>query len=475
LSPDGRRLVFSAMNRLYIQDYPNGSPRLLTNTNSSSLSEGEFMPAWSPDGQSVIYVTWTTSGGHIKRVAAGGGASQTLTRYEGYYLDPAFTPDGSRVVFMAGAASDQLYSILMDTPPENEFDDHDGGGTGGGEIGGVNPPNTIELRWMPAQGGATTLIGSAQGGRAPHFSRNDSSRVYFTSNRGLQSISLDGHDRRTLLRVTGNGPGNNPPSAEDIRLSPDGSRAFVSIQGKHYLVTVPRAGRETVEVRIQGRGENATVPVKAMSLEGGDYIEWNTDGTAVTWGLGAQFFRQDLTATEPAKADIVVELPRSRPKGSVLLTGARIITMKGTEVIPQGDVLVTDNRIAAIGKRGSITVPAGTRSISVAGKTVMPGFVDAHSHMWAPRGLHQTEVWQYLANLAYGVTTTRDPQTSTPDVFAYADLVDSDRQPRGRLPVHQALQGGVPHQHTQAIRGRRPHCPAVDSRGVPGVRHHADD
>ena len=38
--------------------------------------------------------------------------------------------------------------------------------------------------------------------------------------------------------------------------------------------------------------------------------------------------------------------------------------------------------------------------------------------------LHQTEVWQYLANLAYGVTTTRDPQTSTPDVFAYADMVD---------------------------------------------------
>jgi hypothetical protein len=59
--------------------------------------------------------------------------------------------------------------------------------------------------------------------------------------------------------------------------------------------------------------------------------------------------------------------------------------------------------------------------------------VDAHSHMWAPRGLHQTEVWQYLANLAYGVTTTRDPQTSTPDVFAYADLVDAGMMPGPRI------------------------------------------
>jgi imidazolonepropionase-like amidohydrolase len=235
------------------------------------------------------------------------------------------------------------------------------------------------------------------------------------------------------LRVTGSGAGNNPPGADEIRLSPDGSRAFVSIQGKHYLVTAPRAGRETVEVRIQGRGGDTSVPVKAMSLEGGDYIGWTGDGSAVTWAWGAQFFRQAVDTPDPQKTDVIVEMPRSRPQGSVLLTGARIITMKGTEVIPNGDVLVTGNRIAAVGKRGSLTVPAGTRTISATGKTIMPGFVDAHSHMWAPRGLHQTEVWQYLANLAYGVTTTRDPQTSTPDVFAYADMVDAGMMPGPRV------------------------------------------
>jgi Tol biopolymer transport system component/imidazolonepropionase-like amidohydrolase len=431
LSPDGSKLVFSAMNRLYIKDYPNGSPRLLTDEpKGSSPQEGEFMPSWSPDGRSIVYVTWTTSGGQIKRVAAAGGRPAALTRNEGYYLDPTYSPDGSAIVFMAGAASDQLYSILMDTPPENDLegDEH-----APREIGGVSPPNTLEIRMMPAAGGAAKLVASAQGGRGPHFARNDGSRVYFTTNRGLQSITIDGYDRRTLLRITGSGPGNNPPSADDIRLSPDGSRAFVSIQGKHYLVTAPRAGRETVEVRIQGRGDGATVPVKAMSLEGGDYIKWSGDGSAVTWAWGAQFFRQPIDAAEPAKTDVVVELPRSRPSGSVLLTGARIITMKGNEVIPQGDVLVTNNRIAAIGKRGSLTAPAGTRTINVAGKTIMPGIVDAHSHMWPPRGVHQTEVWQYLANLAYGVTTTRDPQTSTPDVFAYADMVDSGLMPGPRI------------------------------------------
>jgi imidazolonepropionase-like amidohydrolase len=117
----------------------------------------------------------------------------------------------------------------------------------------------------------------------------------------------------------------------------------------------------------------------------------------------------------------------------VLLTNARVITMKGDEVIEHGDVLVTDNRIVSVGRRGTVKAPAGAQVVDVTGKTIMPGLVDVHSHMWAPRGLHQTEVWQYFANLAYGVTTTRDPQTSTPDVFAYADMIDAGAMPGPRV------------------------------------------
>jgi len=40
-------------------------------------------------------------------------------------------------------------------------------------------------------------------------------------------------------------------------------------------------------------------------------------------------------------------------------------------------------------------------------------------------GHHETAVWKYLANLAWGVTTTRDPQTATTDVLTYADQVET--------------------------------------------------
>ncbi len=434
LSPDGTRLVFGAMNRLYVVNLSGGAPRLLTSApQGAGSTEGEFMPTWSPDGRFIAYVTWTVTGGHIKRVAAGGGASETLTRFEGYYLDPAYTPDGSKVVYLAGAAADQLYAIMMDIQPDDQPGDGQPEDDAPREISGINPANTLEIRWMPSGGGAPTLVASAQGGHTPHFARNNSSRIYLSSGRGLQSIDISGLDRRTLFRIQGSGPGNNPPSADEIRLSPDGTRAFVNLQGKHFLVPVPRAGRETVDIKIQGRGDGTPVPIKRMSAEGGDYLHWSADGTTMTWALGAQFFRQTIDAAEPQKTDIVVELPRARPSGSVLLSGARIITMKGDEVIPRGDVLVTDNRIAAVGARGSIKAPAGTPTIDATGKTIMPGLVDAHSHMWPPRGVHQTEIWQYMSNLAYGVTTTRDPQTSTPDVFAYADMVDAGMVPGPRI------------------------------------------
>jgi imidazolonepropionase-like amidohydrolase len=119
------------------------------------------------------------------------------------------------------------------------------------------------------------------------------------------------------------------------------------------------------------------------------------------------------------------------PQGTVVLRGARVITMRGPEVIENADVLVRNNRIAGVGPRGA--APADARVIDVSGKTIVPGFVDTHAHMWNLWGLHWTRPWIYLANLAYGVTTTRDPQTATTDVLTYGDLVEAGMMPGPRV------------------------------------------
>lgn len=415
LSPDGKRLVFSSLNKLWIMDLPSGAPRRLTGS-----SDGEFMPAWSPDGHYVAYVTWSREGGHIYRASADGASKpEQLTRRAAYYSNPVYSPDSSKIVFESGATTDQLFSDLRmhdpDVLPDATMDPS--------EITGISQSTGVDLRWIPASGGDSTLIGPAQGARSPHFT-SDSNRVYLTTQAGLSSVRLDGLDRKTHFKITGTGTGPNPPVADDIKLSPDGQRAFVSLQGKHYLVSVPKAGKETVAISITASGPSS-VPVKKMSAEGGDYLMWSNDGSSVTWSWGAKFYRQDLNAEKPDVTDVIVEAPRARPKGTVVLSGARIVTMKGDEVIARGDIVITNNRITAVGPRGKVQLPAGAKVIDVTGKSIIPGFVDVHSHMWPPRGVHQTQVWQYLANLAYGVTTTRDPQSSTTDVFEYTDLVET--------------------------------------------------
>jgi hypothetical protein len=130
-----------------------------------------------------------------------------------------------------------------------------------------------------------------------------------------------------------------------------------------------------------------------------------------------------LPAYEAQRLDVTIRVPRDVPLGTVVLRGARIVSMKGDEVIDNGDVVVTGDRIVSVGARGN--APAGAHVIDVAGKTIIPGFVDVHAHPWPTWGIHETQVWKYLANLAWGVTTTRDPQTATTDVLTYADLVET--------------------------------------------------
>lgn len=125
---------------------------------------------------------------------------------------------------------------------------------------------------------------------------------------------------------------------------------------------------------------------------------------------------------------MTIDAPRDIPRGTVVLRGATVLTMAADgsgvpAVVEDADVVVTDNRIAAVGARGEVEVPAGAEVRDVSGRVIVPGFVDTHAHMRPSYQVHRTDVWPYLANLAYGVTTTRDAQPSSPDHLTYADRV----------------------------------------------------
>ncbi|HVA57047.1 MAG TPA: amidohydrolase family protein [Gemmatimonadaceae bacterium] len=447
-SPDGRRMAFTALDRIWVMDLPDGAPHRLV----ASSTDGEYSPAWSPDGRSIAYVTWSDiSGGDIYRMNAdGSGAPQKLTTQSAFYENLTYAPDGRRLVFGRG--------------PRDMRRDRD-------ELERPNAQATgVELAWMPAAGGAATMIAPLTTFGQPHFGP-DTSRIYVSQGSVLTSMRWDGTDVKDIIRLGGGGrgAGGGGGGASNILLSPDGSRVLVQSGVQAYVIDdVPVKGGDAPVVNTSSPAQSS-VPVHKLTTVGGEFATWTADSKKIYFSLAHTLFTYDLAASATAIADsteradsiagargaggrdsaggrggrggrgangaankpayeavqhdVVITVARDVPRGTVVLRGARIITMKGSEVIADGDIVVKDNRIVAVGPRGKVSIPPGARAIDVSGKTIIPGYVDIHAHIWPAFGVHRSQPFEYMVNLAYGVTTIRDPQTSSTDVLSYEDMV----------------------------------------------------
>jgi len=68
-------------------------------------------------------------------------------------------------------------------------------------------------------------------------------------------------------------------------------------------------------------------------------------------------------------------------KGVVVLKAARLIDGTGAPPISNAVVVVMDNKITAVGDARSVRVPAGAKVIDLGDVTLLPGFIDAHTHL----------------------------------------------------------------------------------------------
>lgn len=398
VSPDGKSVVFETLGHLWVKSMAGGEPRRLTKDDAAM----EAYPSWSADGKKLAYVRWTDAGlGEVRIIAASGGKSTAITP-AGHYARPRFSPDGKTVVFEKDR---------------------------GGYLSSPRASTEPGVYRVAATGGALTRI-TENGGNPQFGASND--RVFVMEGDAKESrlVSLDLNGEARRVHAKGD-------LVNDYRVSPDGK--YLAFRQNYQAFVTPLVPG-TQEVSLSPKG--GALPVVKVSGDGADWIHFSEGGKRVNWSLGPTVFGTPTAAlfgdgplakgAKPAKFDppktgvsLSMTVTADKPKGTVAIVGARVVTMKGLDggAIDDGVILIEGDRIKAVGKRGEVAIPAGTPTLDATGKTVIPGLIDAHAH--GPYGIDEITPqanWAEMINLALGVTTRHDPSSSARTVFPALEM-----------------------------------------------------
>ena len=141
---------------------------------------------------------------------------------------------------------------------------------------------------------------------------------------------------------------------------------------------------------------------------------------------------------------------------TVAFTNARIIDGTGRAPIERGTLVVTNGRVTAVGPSASVTVPAGAQRIDATGKTIVPGFVNAHGHVEAQMGaalpVRDDLIRRLRIYALYGVTTVVSLGSSAHDEAAGIRLMQE--QERAGLDRSRVYTSGTPVEGETAAQAR---------------------
>ncbi|HEX7115675.1 MAG TPA: LpqB family beta-propeller domain-containing protein [Steroidobacter sp.] len=388
LAPESNEIVFRALGKLWRQDFAGKqTPRRLT---TSRHAESE--PVWSPDGRLIAFVEWSDEqGASLKVRSASGNREIVVAHSRGMIREPVFSRDGKRIA----------YRIME---PDHAF--------------GV-PAERVGLYVVDVDGKNARFLAPAVG--IAQFSPDDR-RIYFFGEPDyyggkavvLQSVAVEGGEIKEHARA-------RTADTGDFTLSPDFKWIAFKEFNQLYVMPYQEADDSVTITAVDNPSARQLTEVGAYEPT------WSADSSRLVWMLGPDLYLtspQDTgLVTQPARR-ITLSAKTDVPEGAVAFVNARILPMTDQDVIERGVVVVERNRIKAVGPMGSVTVPRGAKVIDLDGKTLMPGFFDAHGHIDCCFGvgvMPEKQPTRYAA-LAYGITTNYDPYSNELTSYESAEM-----------------------------------------------------
>ncbi|MEZ4589413.1 MAG: amidohydrolase family protein [Gemmatimonadales bacterium] len=377
-TPDGRTIVFEAAAQLWRVSLPKGSPSRLLEAPPPGHALG---PSLSPDGRTVAFVSWSDSAvWHLYTVPTTGGPPTRLSSLSTRYLGPSWTADGRFVLV-------------------NQWDP---------ALSYLSIGDGWRVARYPKDGGPAEIVRRA----GPLWEGDPSDGEWSYRRRGNTLIGLRTAGASAWEAAA---PAGAPAEA---RRSPDGR--WIALVHRQDVYLASAAGAE--------RGDSLGIDLagaRRLTRQGGRDPHWRgADELRFTSGPAQLVHRPSTGRTDTTP--IRLRLPRDGARGTLALTGARIVTMDSAGVIERGTIVIRDHRLACV---GSCSTEGVDRVIDASGATVIPGLIDVHAHHLREDGAGPiAELRPSSARyLAWGVTTVHDPAADFDQSFAIGEMIDAGR------------------------------------------------
>ncbi len=398
LSPDGKRIVFEALNQIWLMEIGK-APQPLTNDAFYKTD-----PAWSPDGTRIAYSSDKAGTEDIYVLDLTTKTEKRVTMMDNSAeFSAAWSPDGKSLAFQDQTGA--TYTLDLATgasrkliPARFEPSKPSWGGSGKTVAIGAVKPYTRRFR----EGTSQILTADVATGA-----------LTFTEPAPFQSLSTRGED----------GPVYSPDQS---------SVAFVA--------------ESVLWVRPVDAKGIPSGPARQITHEATDAPTWSGDTKHLLYLSNGRLRLIGLDGGQPEMVPLNLETRLDQPRSTVFIHAGRVWDGRGAAVQSNVDILVANNRIRTVTPHSEAAERAarerGHQVVDATKLTVIPGLWETHTHHWMsgkPYGDRLGRLW-----LAYGVTTLHsqgDPAYRTvetresygsgarlgPRFFATGEAIDGER------------------------------------------------
>ena len=368
VSPAGDRIAFFAKGDLWLLTVGRAEPEQLTHD-----AYVELDPAWSPDGTRIAYGSDRSGGMDLRILNLRTGEDRSLTSLRGNEQGPAWSPDGSRIAFVGDGS--RVQTVEVATGNVTTLDE---------DVSAASQPT-----WS---GDGRTVAVSALRPHSSRFREGVSEVVYLPVDDGpLRSVQPVPH-------VSVAARGSKSPV-----WSPDGLKMALLMGGTLWVQPVrPNGEPDGAPRRLTN--ELATAP------------SWTGDSGSLVYVATDRLKRVHLADGRIEEIPVELTWRREFPTGRVVIHAGALFDGVSPELRQDVDIIVDGHRISAV--EAHRPAQHADSVVDGSGLTVIPGLIDHHAH----QGSYEAQGGAWLA---YGVTTMREVSGDPNGSWEHIEAIES--------------------------------------------------